>query len=177
MPLAWSTKHLPAHRLIDSFSTFRMKSKISHCTVQEINFEILMNPWLSLTFEHQGVTRLSFMHYNTLEEVERVVEVIKTACSSWAGEMPAVSTHNKMWKRPFFPDNLRQCSIKARYLIQIYLTRLHEKTSVLLYLGGVLGWLQESNPMFFSDEKICKIWRMNELQHCVSTSEGSQLIE
>jgi len=30
----------------------------------------------------QGVTRLSFMHYNTLEEVERVADIIKTACSS-----------------------------------------------------------------------------------------------
>ena len=34
-------------------------------------------------FKNQGVTRLSFMHYNTLDEVERVVEVIKAACSSW----------------------------------------------------------------------------------------------
>jgi len=29
----------------------------------------------------QGVTRLSFMHYNTLAEVDRVVDIVDAACN------------------------------------------------------------------------------------------------
>ena len=34
----------------------------------------------SIRVSLKGVTRLSFMHYNTLAEVDRVVDIVDAAC-------------------------------------------------------------------------------------------------
>ena len=136
---------------------------------------------------NQGVTRLSFMHYNTLEEVERVVDIIKAACSWswWAGEM--LSSKYEPCFLIIFVSSYNE-RIKARYLIQIYLTRLHEKHQFYCTLGcaGMTTRIQSNvlsrwkNTQIMMNEWIAA-WCINQWIRCSNNlrqkCEASSLAE